>query len=415
MLPARAILFVLFIIFAITLIVGGLLLLSDLQQVQLEENLWEQRVLNNLKSGEAILKTSTATISKQTIDLFDTKIDSITIEKYWWGLFQIGTIEAFKTFSNRSLNYRKVLFFGSSLKEEQKSALYLKDVDQPLALAGKIKIKGNVFLPRAGAKRAYINGEGFLGTQLFEGKQKQSKRYIPKINETPFLPMIDYFVNNFPESNAQLKDTLRQSFHNETKIIRNEIIYLDKQYLQGKIILMADSLVYIGSNAYLENVIIIAPYILIDKGFQGQIQAFASKFIRIGENVNLSYPSIAMVLKTEGTPMIEKNLIIEKNATIQGLVSLYQFKKMDLPAIPSMEIQKEATIIGQVYSNEKLYLEGQVFGNVTCAGFRVQTSASIYDNHLYNTTIDFSKLPKTYVSPSFLEGMKSSELIFDVN
>lgn len=415
MIPARAILLVLFIIFSISLLLGGLLKLSQLNETLLEDNLWEQRVLNNLQSGKTILTASDKTIEQQSMDLFDKEMDSITIEKYWWGLFQVGTVEAFKTFSNRSLNYRKALFYGSSLKEEQKAALYLKDIDQPLAVAGKTKIKGNVFIPRAGAKRAYINGEGFLGTQLFEGKQKQSKRYIPKINETPFLPMIDYFVNGFPKSNTVLQDTLRQPFYKETKIIRNEIIYLDQQYLEGRILVIADSLVYIGANVHLENIIVIAPYILIDKGFKGQLQAFASKFIRIGENVNLSYPSIAMVLKKEATPTIEKNLIIEKNTTVQGLVSLYQFKKMDLPAIPSIDIQKEATVIGQVYSNEKLYLDGQVFGNVTCAGFRVQTSASIYDNHLYNTTIDFSKLPKDYVSPSFLENMKSNKLIFDTN
>lgn len=415
MLPSRAILFVLFIIFAITLIIGSLLMLSDLQQQRLQDNLWEQRVLNNLQSGEAILRSSNSEIEKQTIDLYRNEEDSLTIEKYWWGLFQVGTVEAFKTFANKRIEYQKAKLFGSPLKAEQKVALYLKDNNQPLALAGKTVIKGDVYLPRAGAKRAYVNGQGFIGTQLFEGKQNQSKRYIPKPNETPFLPIINYFINGFPKSTTQLQDTIRQSFYNEMAIIQSNTIYLDKEYIQGKVMLMADSLVYISPNCYLENVIIIAPYILIDKGFKGQIQAFASKFIRISDDVNLTYPSIAMVLKTEPLNYLPQNLIIEKNATINGLVGVYQFNETETPKIPTINIKEKATIIGQVYSNEKLYLQGQVFGNVTCAGFRTQAGASIYDNHLFNTTIDETQRPNTYLSPTFLEKMNANEVIYKLD
>jgi hypothetical protein len=415
MLPARAILFVLFIIFAITLIIGSLLMLSDLEQIQLQGNLWEQRILNNLKSGEAIVQSSTETIEKQTIDLFNAEMDSVTIEKTWWGLFQVGTVEAFKTFPEQQIAYRKAIMYGSQLKREQQAALYLRDNNQPLALAGKTIIKGDVFLPRAGAKRAYINGQGFSEMQLFEGKQQQSKRYIPKLNETPFLPIIKYLVKGFPNSNARLSDTLRQPFYENTTIIHDNIIYLDKQYIKGKVMLMADSLVYISPNSYLENVIIIAPYILIDKGFKGQIQAFASKFIRVGKGVTLTYPSITMVLKTAETPTITQNIIVEKNAIIHGLVGVYQFNKTDLPSIPSLALQENTTVIGQVYSNEKLYLQGNIFGNVTCAGFRVQAAASIYDNHLFNTTIDYSKRPNTYFSPTFLEKTNANEVIYKLD
>lgn len=416
MLPSRAILFVLFIIFAMTLIIGSLLMLSDLQQQQLQDNLWEQRVLNNLQSGEAILRTATETIEKQTIDLYNKETDSITIQKYWWGLFQVGTVAAFKTFTNKKIEYRKAKLFGSPLTTEQKAALYIKDNNQPLALAGRTVIKGDVYLSRAGAKRAYVNGQGFVGTTLFEGKQHQSKRYIPKLNETPFLPIINYFVNGFPTSTVQLQDTIRQSFYEETAIIQSDIIYLDKQYIKGKVILMADSLVYVSPNCHLENVVIIAPYILIDKGFRGQIQAFASKFIRIGENVDLTYPSIAMVLKTEPLSYLPQNLIIEKNAKVNGLVSVYQFQKMDLPpSIPSIEIKENTTIIGQIYTNEKIHIKGNVFGNITCAGFRTQAAASIYDNHLFNVTIDQNQRPNNYISPAFLEKMIVNQKIFDTD
>ncbi len=415
MLPSRAILFVLFIVFSITLIIGGLLMFADLEQIQLQENLWEQRILNNLQSGTAILKSSHSEIKKQTIDLYNKEADSLTIEKYWWGLFQVGTVEAFKTFPNQRIAYRKTILYGSELKAEQKAALYLKDNDQPLSMAGTTVIKGDVFLPRAGAKRAYVNGQGFVGTQLFDGQQQQSKRYIPKLNETPFLPIIEYFIKGFPKGNARLSDTIQQSFYENTTIIHDNIIYLDKQYIKGKVLLLADSLVYLSPNCYLENVVIIAPYILIDKGFKGQIQAFASKFIRVGENVKLTYPSVAMVLKTVETPTIFQNIIVEKNAIIHGLIGVYQFNKIDLPAIPTLEIKATATVIGQIYTNEKIYLQGQVFGNVTCAGFRVQTAGSIYDNHIFNTTIDYSKLSNDYISPAFLENVVANQVLKMMN
>ena len=88
-------------------------MLSDLQQQRLQDNLWEQRVLNNLQSGEAILRSSNSEIEKQTIDLYRNEEDSLTIEKYWWGLFQVGTVKAFKTFTNKRIEYQKAKLFAT--------------------------------------------------------------------------------------------------------------------------------------------------------------------------------------------------------------------------------------------------------------------------------------------------------------
>jgi len=64
-----------------------------------------------------------------------------------------------------------------------------------------------------------------------------------------------------------------------------------------------------------------------------------------------------------------------------------------------------------VYSNGFLELKGEVFGSVVCQSFILRTASSVYENHLLNTTIDITKLPKNYVGVNWLKKENHFDII----
>ena len=61
--------------------------------------------------------------------------------------------------------------------------MYLADQNKPLSLTGRTQITGNCYLPKAGVKRAYIEGKSFVGNKLINGTKYNSNKTLPPINK----------------------------------------------------------------------------------------------------------------------------------------------------------------------------------------------------------------------------------------
>ena len=92
--------------------------------------------------------------------------------------------------------------------------------------------------------------------------------------------------------------------------------------LQGNIILVSKSKIQVEPSARLENVILIAPEVIINSNVRGSFQVFASERIRVKQDVALNYPTSLVLLKgeeskpnTEGIPELQ----IDKNSIIKGI------------------------------------------------------------------------------------------------
>lgn len=358
----------------------------------------EWQLVQNSTSGIEFLKSQKGTFDRQTIDLFAQTTDSVLLEKKIWGLFEIATAEAFHQTSKGRLSHRKIALLGSPPSADwEKAALYLRDGFKPLTLAGQTQITGDAFLPKSGVKGGYVNGQAYSGKELIFGEKKSSTANMPEIEETLIQHQFNQFLLQQTHYFFQLPDSIENSFFEPTIIAKDSVIYIDQQLLKGNICLVADSLVYIGRNTIVENILIYAPAIYIEEGFQGNLQAFATHYLEISPNVKLTYPSVIALLQPD-TVKQPSLAYFRKEANLQGLLLIHDAKKGNPVPIP--RIEKESLIEGQIFSNSsRLDFQGILHGNLTTAGMRLRTSTSQYENHLWNTTIDATQRPDFYLSP----------------
>jgi cytoskeletal protein CcmA (bactofilin family) len=405
-LPARALFFAIFVVLMVGLVSGALITLSHLQQTRLTYNRLEQEVIRNGNSGFQLLLAQ-ETPTEQWIDLFGAGKDSVFIKKHSWGLFDIFYIKSTKNTLKKSFVHEKTALMGCEPNEVQQSALYLVDNFRPLSLAGNTKIEGTVYLPKAGVRRGSINGRSFSGKKLIGGERKRSKRSLPAIDKKRLVYIQGELlkISGIP----QLKSITIQSFSDSSLEIFAPTVYLKNQTLQGNIIIRSDSLIYVGRNANLEDVLLFAPNIVFENGFRGSVQAYATNSILVQEGVQLRYPSTLGLLPNYISNTLQQGIFIKKEAFIEGFV-FTELKKSRQPPI-LLKIEEGAEIVGEIYSSTKMDIRGNVKGHISTFGFIYQTPATIFDNHLMDVEIDYAKRPAIYKSPLFFNESKPNQIV----
>ena len=397
MLVARALYYALIIAFIIALSSSLLISLAYLQRLQQINAFDGERMVRNLQSSMAILKSkSGTTIEEQAFDLYGEGRDSVTIGKYEWGLFHLAyaKIYAYNGFTRDTLV--KAFFLGNSRDSTMDAALYLTDMRKPLGLAGKTSLKGLCFLPEADVKSAYIDGVSYMGAQLVDGEKSRSTAFLPAIHKDRIEDLSKQFF--LQKGTSFISPKIEQSFTDSTVYIRGKTIYLDDLHLRGNIIVIAEKEIYVGANSYLEDIQLYAPVIRFEDGFRGSLQAFALSEIQVGKNCQLEYPSVLGLMKTEFSQKKPIIYIAEKSL-VEGLVFIKTFKYTRFP--PKLRVAESALIHGQAFINGSFELRGAVYGNVSCDQFNLKTNAAVYDNHLLNATIDHSQLSQDYVAPLY--------------
>lgn len=336
---------------------------------------------------------------KKIVDLFGEEQDSVQLERKSWGGFEICSSSAFF----RSDKFSKTALTGFDFFKNNETALYISDLGRPLSLCGRTIIKGTCFLPEAGVKRAYIEGQSFVGEKLIDGPVKKSNNKLPPLNEDLLKNIKSLMENPFIEtdslvdlSKTELEGTWINSFAERVIILYSaEKIELNNQKLSGNIILLSKQQINISSQTELNDILVIAPCVLIEDDFTGSLQVFASDSIRIGKNCRLNYPSVAGVLQSDLSAPTSF-LSISEGSIVEGI--LFASSPGEHPQGNQLiEIQKNAEIKGQVFSSGVVDLKGSVYGNVFCSKFLLKTPSSIYENHLFNATVDYSKLSPYFV------------------
>lgn len=403
MLKAYSLVYALLLSLLIGMTSVSLVLYQHLYRVQAQR--WEttERLVYTSQLGMKVLMQNQSPLvgsAQMQVDLFGDKRDSVLLEQRSWGLFELATATAFK----RKQTHRRQALVGR-LPAPSEPALYLSDRNKALALCGRTIIKGTVYLPKAGVKRAYIEGKSFVGKQLIDGKRELAKRHLPDLSA-----VVEEAALVLEQSSAT--DSLvswdffditahHQSWHKKRLVIEStDRIILDREQLSGQIVIRSDVEIIIGSGSRLTDVILVAPRIEIERGFNGSLQAFASEELLVDEQVTLEYPSVAGILrnKTGDAP----TLTLSAKSRINGIVFL------KAPAVPTgrqplVEILENATVQGQVYVKGNLALLGEIEGSVYCSAFELKTNSASYENHLLDASIDHSKRPSAFVGINMLE------------
>lgn len=304
-----------------------------------------------------------------------------------WGFFEV--VGAQKTGEKET--HIKMGFVGYLVPETPHYSLYLLDEGTPLTLCGKTHISGDVYLPPQGVKRGYAGGLQYEGEQLIYGNTFKSESSMPKIFHDTRDIIHDFVSNTLmdePHQFVTLDDLTEDHFNpftNPTKIVYDESpIFLSNIDCRGKYFIESEVAVIVDKTAYLEHVIIKAPYIEIDEGFKGSVQCIASDSVFIDEHCHLQYPSVVSLIVEQEKPGF-KSVMISDSSSIEGLVFVSatgQEKKSTL-----LTMQEGASVLGQVYCNGIMNAKGKITGMLVCRRTILFTPSSIHENYLLNTSI----------------------------
>jgi len=323
--------------------------------------------------------------------------NSLTAYRKYWGLFELFTVHS--VFHHQE--FTKVALTGGYYKEENRYSLYLCENNRPLVVVENAELHGKLLLPKEGVRPGNMGGKSFTGILPSQNNIGQSNSQLPEIL-TPITENIKLWLQGKFDSTMEqisMNDPLdlKISFKKNTKLLYSYTsLSLAEGNLVGNIIVYSSSRVYIGKSMKIKDVIIIAPEIEIEKGFQGSLQAIASKEIIVNDKVSLKYPS-SLVLYNKNMSYPNAAIAIGDHALIQGAVVYWDDNREGKQFFNSqIKIKEGAIVEGEVYCARGVELLGKVKGSVTTSYFIVNKFGAVYQNHIYGGKINIELLHENY-------------------
>ncbi len=416
MIKAGSLFYAIVISLIIAIVSSSLILFSYLTHIQFETFEINQKLQLNADSGLNLLLSKQSLVSlneTKTIDLYEQEVDSVELTRKCWGAYEIAISKAI--FKNTS--FLRIALLGFNVDDSNIYSLYLSDKKKPLALCGKTKIKGAVFLPKAGVKSAYIEGQNFVGNNLIEGSIKQSDTTLPEFNKDIIEHIQTVFSKRQISENDSIiflenelsGDSLENSFLNKSLIFKskNSIRVFEGCY-SGNIVIISDKQVTISSTAILHDVLIFSPKVIVEKEFKGNVQIFASDSVIIGKNVALIYPSVIGLVRASQSPNVAA-IVLSDNDTVIGNIFIYK-KAEDLKQA-GLILAEKSLVYGQIYSNGYVDVKGTIYGSIMNDKILLKTATSVYENHLLNVEVDRSKLSKYFVGVNLADGSTIKKVV----
>lgn len=399
---AGALQYVLVISVIIAIIIIAFISLVYLQQRMNIKHQFTKEAIAAVQLGfESLKHQKTPYDLKTPVHFYDNEIAVTTLIKKHWGIFDLAIVNS----KVKNEFFQKIGLLG--VQHSKREALYLKDNNNALVLVGKTKITGTVALPKQGVKSGNIAGVSFYGNPLINGSRKASSSSLPQIQNIEFVK--DFYQNYLTNEmkSIELEDGVKihQSFTNTTGLYTaTKPILLKNISLSGNIVVSSKTAIIVEASANLEDIILIAPKIKIEKNTTGNFQALARKSIEVASGCTLNYPTALILLNENDTSVqvfngeeqTKEQIHVSKNTLVKGMV-VYCSDNITSPYKTQIQIDDSAVIKGEVYCSKNLALEGSVFGSVYTNHFIVKKSGGVYVNHLFNGTINVKKLPIQYV------------------
>lgn len=304
--------------------------------------------------------------------------DTIEVGHSNWGIYKLGKVVSHRKGKTLSRSF----LLGNTFSKET-AHFILVDQNKGLALCGSTVLKGNVAIPKAGIKRAYIEGKSYYGKELIYGLKMNSPSQLPTLKPI----VLNKVAGGESEMMEDLPARLNNSFSQETKILFAESLEITSK-IRGNVVINVDGVCYISKRAQLNEVLIYADSIVVESGFEGSVQLFATRGINVERDVQLKYPS-SLVLTGNGAILLEENCSVEGTILITEKGSGNKKNKL--------QIEKRALVRGACYNNGVTMLKGNVEGYLWTSSFILKTPSSIYENHLLDATVDGTRLPNAFV------------------
>lgn len=396
-LKSSAIYYALFLSIIISLFLGGMILFSSANRQFISQMDMQDRLIENAYSGVEYGLANYQEMQNGKVlelDLFDQQIDSVDLKKKTWGAFT--AIES--TAHHKNQSYSKLALAGQ-INTDNGPNLYLTDQGRPFSICGETKIEGKCVIPKAGVKRAYIEGKNYAGKQMIYGSISDAEKSLPKINNE--------FTRNLNEFDAEIvdwedTDSVVVSFSEIGKhFIAGSYLSLKDVFVEGQVIIEAKDSIFVSASTHLDKVILKSEVIYIESGFVGNAQFFASERIVLEDQVLLNYPSVLGLIETTIPKEQSAEILIgEKSQVLGSVFAISEAPNFRMPI--QISIDRDAEVDGLVYCQGRIQLKGTVNGNLYTQKFYLETPSSKYENHLLDAKI-LDQLPADFVSVSLFE------------
>ncbi len=376
-----------FLCLMISIFCGCLVLIAHYQNMLNQKLEINEKLINTNKSSFDYFLANTEKLEPfkfKEIDLFEEEIPSFGLKKSW-GFYDVLICKTrFKKDSVFS-----VALIGQNQDVKNKLALFVTDYDKPLKVSGESDFNGNLKVPNGRIEQAYI-GDTKSNSVSILGSQEQSDSQIPKINKD--LSLIDKDFKTVSISFFK-ENLVFNSFKDETiRIDVTGVSQLNNIEIKGNFILFSQRTITISNTTQLEDVLIIAPNVIVKSGFEGNIQIIAEQNVEIEEEVYLKYPSNIYV-KNDTNESIVK--IGKKSKIAGGIVVTGSTLKGALKR--RLVIEESAIIIGDVYCYGATQLQGEIIGTIYTDKFFLKTKTADYENVIVNGTINRDSLPNNFI------------------
>ncbi len=319
--------------------------------------------------------------------------DSIRIKKLQWGCYELISVES----KNRHHSLKEAALYGIAAAAD--TALVVADRSRPIGLAGKIKFNGLCYLPAAGIKPAYIEGESFNSDGPLNAFIRQAPMQVPPVKDllAETIKTCMNEVNPATDSLAGvLPEKLALDFSCRTALFQSGSTSITSNTLSGNIKLVASEVV-ISDHAVLDNILIVAAKVRIKKGFKGSLHVLAKDSIIVEDTCLLSYPSSLTLLNGNTGNTAMKGIYLGRGCVVHGaLVALSENDQS--PAM--IKLNKNCEVYGLVYSSNYAHVQGKIFGSVYCNGLLLSTPSAVYENHLLDCELDPKKFANSLVVPA---------------
>lgn len=394
----------LFYALAISVIAGmmmaGVVAAGFYHRMLLRKNAVSLEVARNAQSGIILSCSVEAGAEEMDVDLFGRGQDSVHITRRAWGVYDIRIARA-----HTGIHSCERIALTGAIQDKNPFALWLADMDRPLSVTGATLLKGTCYLPQQGIERAYIEGRSFSGRELVQGGIRNSSRFIPQYDQQR-LGVLKALINGIGAGDSIIswseiagEAEFSRSFSGNGVRIHSEFpVLLSQVKLNGQIVISSAVSITAESSAELENVILVAPRIVIKEKTKGCFQAFARDSVIIGEDVQLNYPSVLGIVAAPGA-CDKPGIAISGPASIHGEVFL--ITDVNNQQGGNILVDKETCVEGSVYSTTSIDLKGKIYGSLTCQKITLHTNSAVYDNYLMDAEIDRSKLHPAWLG-SFL-------------
>ena len=364
-------------------VVVAILLSSVILLSFVHRNLETQREkldLNIDLVNQKIIEFSSNSANENAVRSLENNIRST---RSFWGSFSLVRVEA----GTGNSAFTKAALLDDRFVDN--TGLYLEDNGMPLVLVGSAKLKGDTYTPENMIKPGSIAGNYYNNSQLVFGARFYSENKLPEVDVKlrSYLKRALY-SENFEEAQFSSFNNSNNSFLKDTKVIFNRASIEINEDLTGNVIVKSEKRIKVNRSAKLDQVILIAPEIIVENGVKGILHSIANK-VEIKENVNLYYPSSISVLARDGNNRItdnsegSDNLIIGKNSTVEGHI-IYLNDREEIQPTRSILIKEGAVIDGFIYNEGGIDHRGLVRGNLYTKYMISKRRGSLYINHLYN-------------------------------